>query len=98
METTHNLLALIRADRTKVLSGRTTSVAGIRLFEALPAHPIVTIAEAVNLLQTTKPTAAKAVAGLVEAGILVETTGRRRDRAYRYEAYLNLLCAGTESE
>jgi Fic family protein len=73
-------------------------VAGIRLFELLPAHPIITVAEAVKLLKTTKPTATKAVFGLVEAGILVETTGRRRDRAYSYEAYLNLLRAGTEPE
>ena len=93
---TQKLFALISADRTKVLSGRSTSVAGVRLFEVLPAHPIITVAEAVKLLKTTKPTATKAVSGLVEAGILVETTGRRRDRAYSYEAYLDLLRAGTE--
>jgi hypothetical protein len=48
------------------------------------------------MLKTTKPTATKAISGLFDAGILVETTGRRRDRAYSYEAYLNLLRAGTE--
>ncbi|MGD0100125.1 MAG: hypothetical protein ABSC60_07255 [Acidobacteriota bacterium] len=84
------------ADPTKVLSGRATSVAGIRLFELLPAHPIITVAEAVKLLKTTKPTATKAVTGLVDARVLVETTGRRRDRAYSYEAYLSLLRAETE--
>jgi len=62
----------------------------------LPAHPIITVAQAVKLLKTTKPTATKAVSGLVDAGILVETTGRRRDRAFSYEAYLNLLRAETE--
>jgi len=36
------------------------------------------------------------MSGLVDARILVETTGRRRDRSYSYEAYLNLLRAGTE--
>ncbi len=96
--TTQQLFALINADRTKVLAGRGNSVAGFRLFELLPAHPIITIASAVKLLETTKPTAAKAVSGLVDAGILVETTGRRRDRSFSYEAYLNLLCAGTEAE
>jgi Fic family protein len=50
----------------------------------------------VKLLKTTKPTAIKAVSGLVNSGVLVETTGRRRDRAYSYEAYLALLRAGTE--
>jgi Fic family protein len=94
--TTQSLFALLNADRAKVLAGRSTSVAGMRLFELLPAHPIVTIAETVKLLKTTKPTAIKAVSGLVNSGVLVETTGRRRDRAYSYEAYLALLRAGTE--
>ena len=96
--TTQKLFTLTNADRAKILSGRSTSVACIRLFELLPAHPIITVAEAVKLLKTTKPTANKAVSGLVDAGILVETTGRRRDRAFGYEAYLNLLRAGTEPE
>jgi Fic family protein len=96
--TTQQLFALINADRTKVLSGRATSVARIRLLELLPAHPIITVAAAVKLLKTTKPTATKAVSGLVDAGILVETTGRRRDRSFSYEAYLNILRAGMETE
>jgi Fic family protein len=95
--TSQKLLALMSTDRTKILSVRATSVAGIRLFELLPSHPIITVAKTVKLLKTTKPTAIKAVSGLVDAGILVETTGRRRDRVYRYEAYLNLLRTGTES-
>jgi Fic family protein len=97
VETSQKLFALTSADRTKVLSVRATSVASVRLFELLPSHPIITVAKAVKLLKTTKPTAIKAVSGLVDAGILVETTGRRRDRIYRYEAYLNLLRTGTES-
>lgn len=96
MATTQQIFSHISADRTKVLSGRSSSVAGIRLFELMPAHPIITVAEVVRLLKTTKPTATKAVTGLVEAGVLVETTGRRRDRAFSYETYLNLLRAETE--
>jgi Fic family protein len=94
--TTQELFALINSDRNKVLSGRSPSVAGIRLFELLPDHPIITVAEAVKLLKTTKPTATKAVLGLVNSGILIEATGRRRDRAFSYAAYLDLLRAGTE--
>jgi Fic family protein len=96
VETSQKLFALISTDRTKVLSIPSTSAAGIRLFELLPSHPIITVAKAVGLLKTTKPTAIKAISGLVNAGILVETTGRSRDRAYGFEAYLNLLRAGTE--
>ena len=48
------------------------------------------------LLETTKPTAAKAVTALVKTGVLKETTGRRRDRTFSYVAYLDRLRAGTE--
>ncbi|MDM7995984.1 MAG: Fic family protein [Acidobacteriota bacterium] len=96
--TTQKLFALTNTDRIKVVSGRSTSVAGVRLFESLPSHPILTVAEAVKLLKTTKPTATKAISGLVVAGVLFEITGRRRDRAFSYEAYLSLLRAGTETE
>ena len=44
-----------------------------------------------NFWQTTKPTAAKAIDALVQAGILQEITGKRRDRVYAYRAYLATL-------
>jgi len=81
-----------------VLAAKAASVTAVRLFELLPEHPIVTIAGAVALLETTKPTATKAVAALVDADILTETSGRRRDRTFGYKAYLELLRKGTELE
>lgn len=96
--TARDSFALIGADRNRVLAAPTTSLMAARLFELLPEHPIVTIARAVELLDTTKPTAAKAVSALVDAAVLVETTGRRRDRAFHYAAYLNRLRDGTELE
>lgn len=96
--TTQQLFTQIGADRTRVISSRATSAACFRLFELLPAHPIITVAKAVKLLKTTKPTATKAITGLVDAGVLVETTGRRRDRAFTYETYLDILRSGMELE
>jgi Fic family protein len=72
------------------------SVSTLRLFEALPHHPVVTLASVVNLLKTTKPTAASAIAGLERAGVLSETTGRQRDRVFTYTAYLKRLRSGTD--
>ena len=62
----------------------------------LPRHPMITIGGAVRILDTTKPTAAKAVAQLIEHGVLEETTGRRRGRSFAYAAYLDLLRKGTD--
>jgi Fic family protein len=57
---------------------------------------MVTIPTVVKLLDTTKPTATKAVGALEQLGVLLETTGRRRDRTFSYAAYLDRLRAGTE--
>ena len=62
----------------------------------MPAQPIVTIHRVTELIGTTKPTATKAVMALVGAGVMSETTGRKRDRAFTYDAYLDRLKEGTE--
>jgi Fic family protein len=85
------LFTLVTKDRAKVLSHGTTSVAAIRLFEQLPKHPILTVATVIKLLDTTKPTAGRAIDTLVEVGVLAETTGKKRDRTYVYKEYLNCL-------
>jgi len=94
--TAQDLFSLVAADRNKLLAREKASVAAVRLFELLPSHPIVTAGTVQRLLGTTKPTAGRALEALVAAGILVETTGKRRDRAYSYEAYLDLLRDGTD--
>jgi Fic family protein len=98
IDTARDLFALVTADRTRVLATPASSVMTVRLFEELAEHPIVTIARVTELLQTTKPTASKAVNTLVDSGILTETTGRRRDRTFSYAAYLDRLRVGTELE
>jgi Fic family protein len=90
------LFALVAADRARVLTHEGTSVVALRLFELLPRHPVVTVASVLKLVETTKPTAGRAIDLLVTAGVLVETTGRKRDRSFVYRGYLDRLRAGTE--
>ncbi len=90
------LFALVGADRARVLKSGATSVAAVRLFELLPRHPMVTVASAIKLIETSKPTATRAIETLVEAGVLAETTGKKRDRSFAYRVYLDQLRAGTE--
>ena len=90
------LFALIAADRARLLAQDATSVSAARLFERLPDHPIVTVASAMALIGASKPTATRAIGTLAAAGILVETTGRKRDRRFSYAAYIDRLRTGTE--
>jgi Fic family protein len=89
------LFAMVTADRGRVLERGATSVAALRLFELLPRHPVVTLASAVRLLDSTKPTAGRAIEGLIAAGVLREMTGKKRDRWYAYGTYLDRLRVGT---
>ena len=98
ISTGRDLFALVDSDRGRVLAARPSTLTAVRLFEQLPEHPIVTVARVTKLLDTTKPTATKAVEALIESGVLVESTGRKRNRTFSYDAYLERLRAGTELE
>lgn len=56
----------------------------------------MTSSSVMRVLNTTRPTAGRAIDTLVDAGVLVATTGKRRDRAFAYEAYLRRLREGTD--
>ncbi len=92
------LFALVMEDRARVLESAGTSLAAVRLVELLPRNPVVSVAFAIEQLGVSKPTAGRAVDALEKAGVLVETTGKRRDRWWVYQRYLDRLRAGTELE
>ena len=89
------LFALLAQHRQKLTRHAKATVPAIQLFEMLPAHPIITLNHAIELLETTKPTAAKAIGILRTVGILRETTGKQRDRVYAYHDYLHVLTKDT---
>jgi len=89
------LFALLGRDRSNVANHKATTVTAIRLFDLLPEHPVLTLPRTMELLATTKPTAGKAIDALCKAGILGETTGRKRDRVYAYGGYLDVLAEDT---
>jgi Fic family protein len=90
------LFGLVATDRARLISQDGISISALRLFELLPRHPVITVASFMKLVETTKPTAGRAVELLVKAAILVEITGKKRDRSFVYRAYLERLRVGTE--
>jgi len=96
--TARDVFALVNADRQRVLAASGASVIAVRLLDELPTRPVITIPGIVKLLETTKPTAGKAVQILEKVGVLVETSGKLRDRTFAYKKYLDRLRAGTELE
>ncbi len=96
VDTARDLFARVTADRERVAHQTGTTLLAVRLFDRLPSRPLVTVPWVVEALETTKPTAGRAIDALVRAGVLVETTGKKRDRVYAYQAYLERLREGTE--
>ena len=94
--TSRDLFTLVTADRLRVIHHASVNLLAVQLFERLPSRPIVTAPWVVDTLSTTKPTAGRAIEALKAAGVLVESTGKKRDRVYAYQAYLDRLRAGTE--
>lgn len=95
VDAARRLFGRLAQDRHAVLHQKKTTVHAVRLFDVLPDHPVITLAQAVEFLATTKPTAIKAIESLRGAEVLHEITGRRRDRVYAYRAYLNVLAEDT---
>ena len=85
------LFALLGGVRARLIGHEGVTVPGIRLLDLLPSSPVVSLPLAVELLGVTKPTAIKAIEALEETGILQETSGKRRDRVYAYQKYLDVL-------
>lgn len=96
VDSARDLFSQVSLDRTRILAHENLSVAALRLFELLPRHPVVTVASVIELIDTTKPTAGRAIDLLAEMAVLVETTGRKRDRMFSYDSYLDRLRVGTE--
>jgi Fic family protein len=87
---------LFAADLEKTTSlGRAAPTARAILM-LMQQRPILTIAKAAALSETTFPTASSALANLESLGLIKEISGKQRGRIYAYQAYLNILNEGAE--
>ena len=91
-ETARRILALREAHRTAVTErlGRAAGT-GLRVLEKLYERPIISVAQIREVTDTSYQAANDLAARLVELGILVEFTGQRRHRRFRYDGYVRLF-------
>ena len=85
------LASLVTEDRQRLLAVGKVSTAAVRLFEMLPTMPRFTVELVRQQLDTTFPTASAAVKTLEELGIVVETTGQKKNRFFSYQRYVAFL-------
>ncbi len=90
------LLELVGNHRKQLEALGRPAASALRVFQYLQKHPIVTTSGVAKALNLSAPTARKSITHLVEAGVLLETSGMQRYKRYVYDDYLKILSEGTE--
>jgi Fic family protein len=90
-ETARAILELRERHRALISERFPSSAIGLRLLDYLYQSPLIKTRTAEQYLDCSYVTAANLIHEMEQAGILQETTGRRRNRLYRYQPYLNLF-------
>lgn len=90
--TARKILALREDHRAAVTAKLGRAAAnGLRVLEFLYQRPVLAVADVQSLTGNTYTAANKLVSNLCGLGILVEATGYRRNRVFRYQPYINLF-------
>lgn len=93
---TRRILALFDRDRRSLEALGRGAASSLRVHEYLQKRPIAGIRKLEKDLGLTYPTIAGALERMVEVGIVKELTGFKRNRAFVYAPYVELLSEGTE--
>ena len=90
------ILDLLEHDRTRIARIGRASPSALKVHAHFFAKPYLSIAKAAAELGISVPATTTAVRKLVDLGVLKPTTAQARNRMFAYEAYLDILAAGTE--
>ncbi len=90
------MFELFAADRQRIEGIGRVAGSVLRVHQHLQKKPITSVPTAASALGLTTPTVRTALDHLAKLQIVREITGKRRDRLYVYDRYLQLLQAGAE--
>jgi Fic family protein len=82
---------LFRSDQEVISHFGRGAPSALLIYPLAQANPIFSIKHAAEKAGLTFPTASAAIQRLADAGILRESSGKRRDRLFRYAKYLEIL-------
>lgn len=91
-ETARRIVALRERHRTLIIDnfGR-VAANGLKVLKYLYSRPIITVPDIKNLTGVSYPAASNVMGKFVKNGLLVEVTGKARNRRYRYGEYINIF-------
>jgi Fic family protein len=95
-ETAKSILELFEADRLAIEGLGRPAGSALQVHQYVQSKPLISVADAKTTMAISAPTIRKSIDHLVNLGILVEMTGKRRDRIFVYDKYVATLSQGTE--
>jgi len=96
MDTARQILELQTRHRRLLWEKKISSPIAVGILEQLFYTPVVSIGQTAGQFDISYQAASTIVAQLEKAGILRETTGKKRDKRFMYNDYLNILTEGTK--
>ena len=96
MSTAERLADVFSTDRRRIEATGRRAGSALRVHEALKARPIQSIPAVRDATGLSFPAVSSAMDLLLDLGIARERTGKRRNRLFVYDGYLQILNEGTE--
>ena len=96
MNTARQILELQSRHRRLLWEQKISSPIAVGILEQLFYTPVVSIGQIAGQFAISYQAASTIVSQLEKAGILREMTGRKRDKRFVYNDYLNILAEGTK--
>ena len=90
------IIDLLERDRLAISQMGKASKSALKIPDYLRRRPYLAMTKVAAELDISVPSTTSTVQKLVKMGILKEMTGKSRNRIFAYEAYLEILAAGTE--
>jgi Fic family protein len=94
--TASELIKLGEEDKRKIQNVGRSAGSVFRVHQALLQRPIISISKICEMTGLWATSATTAIGHLEKAGIVKEITGRKRNRLYKYVAYVDKLNEGTD--
>lgn len=91
-----SILELFARDRRKIEGLGRPAGSALQVHQYLQQKPVISVPDANKTLPITAPTIRKSIDHLMGLGIIVEMTGKRRDRSFGYKDYIEILGQGTD--
>ncbi len=95
-ETAQSIVRLFESDRHRISDSKKANASVLALHSYLQRHPIATTRTLRESLGLSLPTVMRALSSLELLGVIRETSGKPRHKVFVYQAYLDILNAGTE--